>query len=79
MITTPVFKSTPTYRNYDDYKYGEAYTQGWNDAMKFIFSEEEAQRKQAYIDNLREKYNAETLKELKEKQKETENEMQNNG
>lgn len=40
MITKPLFKSAPTYRNYDDYKYGEAYTQGWNDAMKFIFPED---------------------------------------
>lgn len=40
MITKPLFKSAPTYRNYDDYKYGEAYTKGWNDAMRFIFPED---------------------------------------
>ncbi len=40
MITKPIFKSAPTFRNYEDYLYGEAYTKGWNDAMKFIFAEE---------------------------------------
>lgn len=33
----PVFKSVPTYRNYEDYHDAEQYTRGWNDAMRFIF------------------------------------------
>lgn len=37
----PVFKSVPTYRNYEDYHDAEQYTQGWNDAMRFIFGIEE--------------------------------------
>ncbi len=40
MITEPLFKDAPTFRNYEDYLYGEAYTKGWNDAMRFIFGAE---------------------------------------
>lgn len=37
----PVFKSVPTYRNYEDYHDAEQYTRGWNDAMRFIFGIED--------------------------------------
>ena len=40
MITEPMFVGTPTLRNYDDYQYGRAWSDGWNDAMEFIFGEE---------------------------------------
>ena len=40
MITEPMFVGTPTMRNYDDYKYGKAWADGWNDAMEFIFAKE---------------------------------------
>ena len=36
----PQFVGVPMARNYDDYKYGEAWADGWNDAMEFIFAEE---------------------------------------
>lgn len=36
----PVFVGTPTFRDYEDYKYGKAWADGWNDAMEFIFAEE---------------------------------------
>ncbi len=35
----PVYKSVPTFRNYEDYLYEAEYTSGWNDAMDFIFPE----------------------------------------
>lgn len=38
----PLFKSVPTYRNYEDYHDAEQYTRGWNDAMRFIFGIEES-------------------------------------
>lgn len=37
MITEPLYKSTPTFRNYEDYYLVAQYTKGWNDAMDFIF------------------------------------------
>ena len=37
MINEPLFKSVPTYRNYEDYHDAEQYTRGWNDAICFIF------------------------------------------
>lgn len=37
----PVFKSVPTYRNYEDYHDAEQYVRGWNDAMRFIFGIED--------------------------------------
>ena len=40
MITEPRFVGTPTYRNYEDYKYGKAWADGWNDAMEFVFQTE---------------------------------------
>ena len=44
MLKEPLYKSTPTFRNYDDYHDAEQYTQGWNDAMHFIFAEEEKEK-----------------------------------
>ena len=38
----PIFKSCPTYRNYEDYHDAEQYTRGWNDAMRYIFGIEES-------------------------------------
>ena len=38
----PIFKSVPTYRNYEDYHDAEQYTRGWNDAMRFIFGIEDS-------------------------------------
>lgn len=37
----PLFKSVPTFRNYEDYHDAEQYVQGWNDAMRYIFGVEE--------------------------------------
>lgn len=37
----PLFKSVPTYRNYEDYHDAEQYTRGWNDAMRYIFGIDE--------------------------------------
>lgn len=37
MRTEPIYKSTPTFRNYEDYHIAAQYTKGWNDAMDFIF------------------------------------------
>lgn len=46
MIDKPLYKSVPTFRNYEDYHDAEQYTKGWNDAMHFIFdSDEEKIRK----------------------------------
>lgn len=36
-LKNPLFKSVPTYRNYEDYHDAEQYVRGWNDAMRFIF------------------------------------------
>lgn len=41
-IDKPLFKSVPTYRNYEDYHDAEQYVQGWNDAMRFIFGIEKS-------------------------------------
>lgn len=38
----PLFKSVPTYRDYEQYHDAEQYTRGWNDAMRFIFGIEES-------------------------------------
>lgn len=40
MMTEPTFVGTPTFRDYEGYKYGKAWADGWNDAMEFIFAEE---------------------------------------
>lgn len=34
-----LYKSVPTFRNYEDYHDAEQYTKGWNDAMDYIFPE----------------------------------------
>ncbi|MBO5629824.1 MAG: hypothetical protein J5965_12205 [Aeriscardovia sp.] len=39
MIDKPLYKSVPTFRNYEDYHDAEQYVKGWNDAMDFIFTE----------------------------------------
>lgn len=44
MIDKPLYKSVPTFRNYEDYHDAEQYTKGWNDAMHFIFSEAKRER-----------------------------------
>lgn len=47
----PLYKSVPTFRNYEDYHDAEQYTKGWNDAMHFIFdSDKEKRRKQRMRD-----------------------------
>ncbi len=45
MEKEPIYKSVPTLRNYEDYHDAEQYTQGWNDAMHYIFDSEEEKRK----------------------------------
>lgn len=47
MEKEPIYMSTPTFRNYDDFHDAYNYYKGWNDAMHFIFdSEEEKRQKQ---------------------------------
>lgn len=41
MQTGPIYKSVPTMRDYEEYKKAEQYTHGWNDAMHFIFDNDE--------------------------------------
>lgn len=45
MEKEPLYMSTPTFRNYDDYHDAYNYYKGWNDAMHFIFDTEEEKRK----------------------------------
>lgn len=45
MQIEPIYKSFPTFRNYEDYHDAEQYTKGWNDAMHFIFDSDEEKRK----------------------------------
>ena len=33
----PMYLTPKTFRNYEDYRYEEARTKGWNDAIDFIF------------------------------------------
>lgn len=40
MIKEPMWKDPPTFRPYDEYVKGVAFTDGWNAAMKYIFAEE---------------------------------------
>ena len=48
MIYKPLYKSVPTFRNYEDYHDAEQYTKGWNDAMDYIFPElKEAREKES--------------------------------
>lgn len=58
MQTKPIYKSVPTMRDYDEYKKAEQYTQGWNDAMHFIFDTPEEKlkklherKKQEFLEN----------------------------
>ena len=37
MNKTPIYRDPPTFRDYEDFKIGIAYTSGWNDAMNYIF------------------------------------------
>ena len=54
MMTKPMFVGTPTFRDYESYKYGKAWADGWNDAMEFIFAEEvENERAKQFRDNFR--------------------------
>ena len=48
-IDKPLFKSVPTYRNYEDYHDAEQYVRGWNDAMRFIFGIEESDNSRQQI------------------------------
>ena len=53
MIDKPLYKSVPTFRNYEYYHDAEQYTRGWNDAMDFIFPEAmKANKKQSIKKNL---------------------------
>lgn len=45
MQKEPIYKSTPTLRNYEDFHDAEQYTKGWNDAMHYIFDSEDEKRK----------------------------------
>ena len=45
MQTEPLYKSTPTHRDYEKYRDEQNYTQGWNDAMHFIFDDDEEKQK----------------------------------
>ncbi len=45
MQKEPIYKSVPTFRNYEDYCDAVEYTRGWNDAMHFIFDSDEEKRK----------------------------------
>lgn len=49
MIEVPLYRSTPTMRNYEDYISECDYTKGWNDAMDFIFPEAKEKREKERI------------------------------
>ena len=44
MVEIPLYRNTPTMRNYEDYISECNYTKGWNDAMDFIFPEAKKKR-----------------------------------
>ena len=48
MEKEPLYMSTPTFRNYDDYHDAYNYYKGWNDAMHFIFDSPEEKRKKLH-------------------------------
>ena len=52
MNKTPIYRDPPTFRDYEDYKIGIAYTSGWNHAMDVIFPEEAEKRR---IDQMKKK------------------------
>lgn len=45
MNKSPIYIDPPTYREYEDFQIGVAYTRGWNDAMDAIFVEEAEKRR----------------------------------
>lgn len=45
MNKTPIYRDPPTFRDYEDFQIGSAYTSGWNDAMDAIFPEEADKRR----------------------------------
>ena len=49
MIDKPLYKSVPTFRNYEDYHDAEQYTKGWNGAMDYIFPEAKKAREKESI------------------------------
>lgn len=49
MVEIPLYRSTPTMRNYEDYIIEHNYTKGWNDAMDFIFPEAKRKREKERI------------------------------
>ena len=49
MVEIPLYRSTPTMRNYEDYIIEHNYTKGWNDAMDFIFPEAKKKREKERI------------------------------
>jgi len=52
MIDKPLYKSVPTFRNYEDYHDAEQYVKGWNAAMDYIFPEsKEAKEKESIKKN----------------------------
>lgn len=44
MVKMPLYKGTPTARDYED-----DYTKGWNDAMDFIFPEAKEKREKERV------------------------------
>lgn len=54
MQKEPIYKSVPTFRNYEDYCDAVEYTRGWNDAMDYIFPEsKKAREKESIKKNLK--------------------------
>ncbi len=49
MVEIPLYRSTPTMRNYEDCIIEHNYTKGWNDAMDFIFPEAKEKRERERI------------------------------
>lgn len=54
MINNPLYKSVPTFRNYEDHRDAEQYVKGWNDAMDFIFPESKEEREK---ESMKKKFN----------------------
>lgn len=54
MNETPIYIDPPTFRDYEDFRLGSAYTNGWNDAMDTTFPEAaEKRRNEEMKKNLR--------------------------
>lgn len=53
MEKEPIYMSTPTFRNYDDFHDAYNYYKGWNDAMHFIFDSEEEKRQKQIKEHLK--------------------------